>query len=286
MLRKIQFYMELNFSRCEGILTYMSKWAKKRKRKIIIVMGILLSVVIIFIIFSVSDKKPTCFDSVQNGTESGVDCGGECSKVCIDEIRNIVVWWERPFKVAHGVYNAVAYFENQNLKSGIQELTYEFRMYDEDNILVSKPRIGKTFIEANKRSAIFEPGLTTGDNEAHTAFFKVSSVQNWEKTDQSFSYGLFNVGEPVLSQQDTHPKLTAPLENKSRYNLTDVPVVVILYNSEGNAIATSRTYIDTINQGQEEDIYYSWPEPFEEVVSRIEIIPRIDPFTPIESITR
>ncbi len=271
---------------CRCILIYMSKWARKRKRKIIIVMGILFLIIFSFIVFSFNNKKPTCFDEVQNGTETGIDCGGICSKVCVDEVRNLVVWWERPFKVADGVYNTIAYFENQNLNSGIKELTYEFRLYDKDNVLVAKPRIGKTFVEANKRSVVFEPGITTGDNEAYTAFFKISSVQDWEKTDSSFSYGLFNVGEPVLSQQDSHPKLTAPIENKSRYNFTDVPVIAILYNSKGNAVATSRTYIDSIGQGEKKEVHYSWPEPFDDVVSRVEIIPRINPFTPIESITR
>ncbi len=279
-------YNYFSFYICECILIYMSKWARKRKRKIIIIIGVLLLIVLFFIIFSFKNKKPTCFDGVQNGTETGLDCGGNCSKVCVDDIRNIVVWWERPFKVANGVYNTVAYFENQNLNSGIQELTYEFRLYDKDNVLVAKPRIGKTFIEANKRSAVFEPSLITGNKEAYTAFFKISSVQNWEKTEPSFSYSLFNVGDPVLSQQDTHPKLTVPVENKSIYNFTDVPVIAILYNIKGNAIATSRTYIDSINQGKKEDVHYSWPEPFGDVVSRVEIIPRIDPFTPINSITR
>lgn len=264
----------------------MSKWAENKKRNITIVLGILLFIALIFITFSVQNKKPTCFDGLQNGQETGLDCGGSCQKVCRDEVRNIVVWWERPFKVTHGVYNVVAFFENQNLESGIKEVAYEFRLYDKDNVLVSEPRRGTTFIESNKRSAVFESGITTGDNEAYTAFFKISSVQNWERTDLSFSYNLFNIGEPILSSQDTTPKITATIKNESFYNFVDVPVVVIVYNNKDNAIAASRTYIDSIEQGETQSVYFSWPEPFSENVSRVEIIPRIDPFTPIESITR
>ncbi len=264
----------------------MSKWANKRKRNITIVIGIILFIFLVFFVFSVQNKKPTCFDSIQNGQESGIDCGGGCQSVCRDEVRNIVVWWERPFRISSGVYNTVAYFENQNLGSGLQELMYEFKLYDKDNVLVSQPRIGSTFIEPNKRSAIFESGINTGDKEAYTAFFKISSIQDWQKIDTSFSYNLFNIGEPTLSGQDVSPKVTASVENKSFYNFTDVPVVVILYNNEGNAIAASQTYIDSIDQGKKEQVNFSWPEPFKDPVSRIEIIPRVDPFTPIESITR
>lgn len=265
----------------------MSKWAQKRKRKILIIIAIVLMILLVSIsIFTVKNKKPSCLDGVQNGTETGVDCGGGCEKICRDKVRNIVVWWERPFKVTHGVYNTVAYIENQNLESGLEEVTYEFRLYDKNNVLVSEPRVGTTFIEPNKRSAVFEPGITTGDNEAYTVFFKISSRQDWKKTNQVFDYNLFSIGDPVLKEQTKHPKLSAPVENKTIYNFSNIPVIAILYNKKDNAIATSRTYIDYIGQGETKDIHFSWPESFSDEVSRIEIIPRVNPFVPIESITR
>jgi len=257
----------------------MSKWAEKRKRRILIISGIILAILIALIFIRVENtKKVTCFDGLQNGTETGIDCGGECAKVCQEEINNLVVWWERPFKVANGVYNTIAYVENQNLYSGIQKLNYEFRLYDKDNVLVSQPIQGETFIEANKRSAVFESGITTGDNEAYTAFFHINSLQNWTRVNQDYSYNLFTIGEPVLTNQDTAPKLSAVVRNESFINFTDVPVVAILYNNEDNAIASSQTFIDILNQGTESQVFYSWPEPFGDNISRIEIIPRVDPF--------
>ena len=258
----------------------MSKWAQKRKRRLLFTIGILILVVIVLIVISALNKPATCFDGEQNGSETGIDCGGTCQLVCRQEVRDIVVWWERPFKVANGVYNTVAYFENQNLESGLQELTYEFRLYNYDNILVSEPIVGTTFIEPNKRSAVFESGITTGDQEAYTAFFRVSSVQDWERTEQDFAYNLFQIGEPQLTNQDIAPKLQVPIKNTSFKNYKDVPVIAILYNQEDNAIASSQTFIDNIGQGAEEIVYYSWPEPFGDSVSRIEIIPRVDPFKP------
>lgn len=256
----------------------MSKWARKRKRNILIVVGVIFLIILGFAFFKINDKEPSCLDGIQNGAESGIDCGGECLRLCEEEARNLIVWWERPFKVANGVYNTIAYVENQNLYSGIEELKYEFRLYDKDNILVSQPVLGTTFIEPNKRSAIFASGITTGENEAYTVFFRVLSTQEWNKVPQDFSYDLFNVGEPVLTNQDTAPKLSAPIENKTLFNFTDIPVVVILYNQKDNAIASSQTFIDVLPQGESTQVFYSWPEPFGDSVSRIEVIPRIDPF--------
>jgi hypothetical protein len=265
---------------------YMSTWSDKKKRRYIIIIGLIFLIILGFIIIRATDTQPTCFDTLQNGTETGVDCGGECQRFCTEEARNLVVWWERPFKVAKGVFNVVAYVENQNLSAGIEEINYEFRLYNKDNILVGVPRTGTTFIEPNKRSAIFESGIETGEEEAFTVFFKTSSEKNWKRTDPVFSYGLFQVGEPVLINQDTAPKLSAPVENNTEYNFSDIPVVAVLYNQRGNAIAASQTYIDDITQGSTATVYFSWPEAFTDVVSRIEIIPRISPFLSRDELTR
>lgn len=262
----------------------MSKWSEKRRRRILIIVGVVILAAVIMIYTSISNKPATCFDGIQNGAEGGIDCGGTCSKVCMDEINSLVVWWERPFKVTDGLYNVVAYFENQNLYSGLQEVTYEFRLYNKENVIVSEPVVGSTFIEPNKRSAIFESGITTGDNEVYTVFFRIISVQNWQRVPQEFSYSLFTIGEPVLTNQDSSPKLSATVKNTTIYNFQDIPVIVILYNREDNAIAASRTYIDRLDQGQTEQIFYSWPEAFGDTVARVEIIPRVDPFVDITTL--
>lgn len=262
----------------------MSQWSQKRKKRILIIVGVIILLAVLGVYLTLSDKKPTCFDNMQNGTETGLDCGGVCTKVCLEEVRNLVVWWERPFKVTTGLYNVVAYFENQNLYSGVQEVTYEFRLYNKDNVIISEPVIGKTFIEPNKRSAVFESGVTTGEGEAYTVFFKVISVQDWQRVSQDFSYSLFKIGEPVLTNQNTNPKLSATVENTTIYNFQNIPVIVILYNREDNAVAASRTYIDRLDQGETEQIFYSWPEAFSDTIARVEIIPRIDPFLDIKTL--
>lgn len=257
----------------------MSRWSQKRKRRYLTMIGLVFFFMIIVIAFQYFNQEASCFDGIMNGQETGIDCGGSCQIVCREEARNLVVWWERPFRVAPGVYNALAYFENQNVESGIRELFYEFRLYDRNNVLITEPVIGSTFIEPNKRSAIFASGIRTGESEAYTTFFRITGVRDWEKTDQAFSYSLFKVAEPVLTEQETSPKLSALVENISYFDFTDVPVIAIVYNQEDNAIAASRTYIDRLDQGEEQTAYFSWPEPFAEAVARIEIIPRVNPFS-------
>jgi len=260
----------------------MSQWADKKRRKILIFL-ILFIVLALILFFTFSTKKqPTCFDGIQNGTETGIDCGGNCEKTCREEARNIIVWWERPFQVSKGIYNLVAYVENQNLQSGLERLDYEFRVYDKDNVLAAEPRRGSTFVEANKRFAIFEPSVTTGDNEAYTAFFKIIGQSDWKKVNPDFTYNLFQVSKPVLNKLETNPQLSANVKNASTYRFVDVPVVAIIYNHRGNAIATSQTYIDSIGSKEEQEVFFSWPEPFGKDIARVEIIPRVNPFLDLE----
>ncbi len=257
----------------------MSKWADRKRKRVLLIIGVILLFAIIgAIVFFAGRKKPTCFDGIQNGTETGVDCGGSCARACDDEALNLIVWWERPFKVTKGLYNVVAYLENQNLDLGIENLTYEFRVYNRENVLISEPRVGTTFVEPNKRFAIFEPGIQTGDEEAYTVFFHILSQSDWKKVNPDFAYNLFQVTKPVLRKLRTTPQLTAKVKNTSLYRFVNVPVVVIVYNSQGNAIATSQTYIDAIGNGEEKEVFFSWPEPFRSDVARVEIIPRVNPF--------
>lgn len=263
----------------------MSKWSQKRKTTYIIILILVLIALFALVIRSITNKEPTCFDGVKNGQETGLDCGGACAQICREEVRDLVLWWERAFEVAPGVYNAVAYIENQNLESGIREIDYEFTFYDKDNVLAAPPYLGKTFIESNKRTAIFAPGIKTGDKDIVHTYFRFSENQKWKRVDTAFVYDSFEVLDRKLVDQDTSPKLSAKIRNKNYYNFVDIPVVAILFNNEGNAIASSQTYIDRLEQGQETEVFFSWPYEFLDLISRIEIIPKVDPFLSREKIT-
>ena len=257
----------------------MSRWANRKRRRILIAVGVIFLLVFILVAIHIKNaKKPTCFDGIKNGTETGVDCGGSCPKLCENEMRNLIVWWARPFKVVDGSYNLVAYIENQNTDAGIEQIEYEFRVYDKNNVLAAEPRRGTTFVEANKRFAIFEQNVQTGDKEAYTVFFHILSKQDWKKVNPDFRYSLLKVKSPLLTRAQTAPHIQARVENSSLYDFVDVPVVAIIYNHRGNAIAASQTYIDRINHKESKEVYFSWPEPFGTDVARIEIIPRVNPF--------
>src|SRR3989344_2789665 len=139
----------------------MISWSTRRKS--IYIIGILLCFLFALLlpILFVTYKAPSCTDGLKNQGELGVDCGGPCTLLCKANALDIVVHWQRAFKVKNGVYNALAYIENPNLDSGVGKIFYRFKLYDSDNILIYE-RQGETFIPPKKIFGIFESNIMTG----------------------------------------------------------------------------------------------------------------------------
>ena len=69
------------------ILVYM-EWRTKRKIIFALVALIILAIIIAIPTFVfLNTRKVSCFDKVQNGDETGVDCGGTCSMVCLNTVK-------------------------------------------------------------------------------------------------------------------------------------------------------------------------------------------------------
>ena len=121
----------------------MSSWGRSRQLAYLFTILAVMAVVAAFLTWRYW-PTPTCFDGRQNGTETGVDCGGGCEQVCRAQAVELKILWSRVFEVTHGVYTAAAMVENANLDAGVAVLPYSFRLVDENNLLVTF-RQGKTY---------------------------------------------------------------------------------------------------------------------------------------------
>jgi hypothetical protein len=221
---------------------------------------------------------PTCFDGKQNQDERCIDGGGVCSRVCPMDAKTIVPRWSRVFHTAGDVWSVLAYVENQNTTAGVQKINYEFRVYDSDNVLAGEPVTGTTFIGPNERTAIFESPIKTGNRTPSSVFFKFTSVPDWMTTDKKYTVPQLDSANTDLTNVDKAPKLSADIVNNTLFDYKNVEVVAILYGSDGNAINASSTVIDSIPQQTSQKVYFTWPEKFDKPVTKIEIIPRLNPF--------
>lgn len=254
-------------------------WSTSHKRKIIISIALVLIVVIsIFVYFKFIKHEPTCFDGKKNQDEHGIDCGGMCQLMCMNEVKPLIPLWTRPFKITGDVYSVVSYIENQNMGNGVKNVPYEIRLYDDKNVLVTEPIKGSTFIGPNDRTAIFETAVKVGVRVPKTAYLNFLEPPTFLRINERYNDQNLVAEKDVFTDLDTVPKLSAVIRNKTLESFVKIPVVVIIYDIQGNAIASSQTYIDSIGPEESVTVNFSWPEPFSTTPARREIIPRINPF--------
>lgn len=248
-------------------------WALKRQLIYIGIILLVLGVFAFFVIYPYLKELPTCNDGRQNGDELGVDCGGSCVLACKFQVDDISILWARTFQVIPGRYNAVAYLENHNKNAVITKLKYRFRFSDKDNIYIGK-REGEVFIPAGKKFAIFEPGIGVGNSIPIYTTFEFIEAPVWTTVPEDKLNQLkVLVSDINLENQDTEPHLSAKIKNDSLFTIPEVGVVVLLYDAKGNAISTSRTFIDLLGPEEIKEIDFTWREPIKEEVVAKEIIP-------------
>ncbi len=254
-------------------------WAFKRQAFYFGILILFLAVFGFLIIYPNLSKAPSCVDNKQNGDETGVDCGGSCSRLCTEQAEPLEVLWSRAFRVVPGRYNALAYIENRNKNGAVENIQYRFRFADKDNVYIGK-REGQIFIPPAGRYAVFEPGIEVGNaTPVYTTFEFTRAPVFTQVSQKKIDQLKILVSSIDLSGEKTTPRLSATLRNISLFTIPDVSVVAILYDSSGNAVGASRTYLEKLYGEGSAQVNFTWPEPIEggAVITK-EIIPIFDIF--------
>lgn len=235
-------------------------------------LAIVIGVPSYFIFFN---KQPTCFDGKQNGTETGIDCGGACASVraCVqDVLPQPIVMWSRPFSVARGLHNLVAYVQNPNVNYTAQPIEYLFRVYDVDNVLLGT-REGYAMVPPTKAFPIFEAAFDAGERQPAKAVFEFTQPAVWKQFETSVPELV--IYDEILRNASSSPRIDAMIQNKTINRYRDIEVVAVIYDEKGNARAASRTLVDVLPGSESRPLIFTWPEPFDFQAVKIEIIPKL-----------
>lgn len=254
-------------------------WAQRRQFLYFFSFVIVVGGVIFLIIRNATHVEPTCYDGKRNGDEVGVDCGGACAFYCKAELADPKVRWVRFFDIAPGLVHAVAYIEHTYPTAGARTAPYEFTLYDEKNNILTS-RAGTTYLGPMGRSAIVETLIPVGNTVpaiARFAFLENGIV--WEKIPVEFSQVVIKTDRYVLESFEGGTRLTASLDNQSKISFANVDVAAILYDKQDNAIAVSKALLKSLPGEGSTTMYFTWPTQLKEQTARVEITPRINPFS-------
>jgi hypothetical protein len=251
-------------------------WAQRRKATY--VFGILIFSLVVFaiIVFVFLNKAPTCFDGKQNQGEAGIDCGGPCNILCRAEyIDPVVLWGPRWSKVlSSGTYNFLTYIQNPNVAAGAYNVPYNMKVYDRNDILLYQKN-GVTYIPPNNNFVIFEDNINLHDKTPFRTKIEFTNGAVWQKM-ESQELNITAVSKQLIDVQ-TKPRLFVTLKNSTLKTIENIESVAILYDENNNAVAFSKTKVDSIDKDSTKEIVFTWPESFEQGIVRIDVVSKVLP---------
>lgn len=254
----------------------MASWGSQRQSLVLLVFFALLLGFASLVYFAYFKPVPTCSDGLQNQAELGIDCGGECTKVCESEVSPLITFWTRVFLVSDGEYDAAALIENSNAGYGIRNLTYTFKAYDRENVLVFEKR-GTTFVNEKERFVIVEPRVKADNRTPVRAIVEFEEI-NWERLGSRERPNV-TLENKILSLEP-RPRLSAELLNESPKEWRDIVAGAVILDADNNAIGVSSTHVDVLPRGERASLVFTWPRAFDGIPVTHEIYPRINLVTP------
>lgn len=239
-------------------------WRAQRQIFILVILAMVAIGVLAVLFLPSVLKAPSCVDSKQNQGELGIDCGGPCALYCPTQIPLPNTVWVRAFPTTDSIYNIVAYVKNQAVDAALRDMPYEFRLYDVDNILITRIE-GKATIMPNGPSAIFAGTIDVGNRIPKRASFSFLGTPVWVKLSPAVMSRL-NVTTTSTRVLDalSNPKLETVVVNNTNFNTGAFDVVGLLYDASGNAIAVSKTFVENLEPLQNQKVFMSWPQALPE----------------------
>lgn len=254
-------------------------WASRRRFLYIAGFFLVLGSVTILPLLAYLNKPGDCFDGIQNNKETAIDKGGDCMLLDERALLPVTIVWARAMPVRlpgeeKGSFSAVAYIENPNVNAGVARAPYRFKLYDDANVLISEIE-GVTPVMPGTVTPVFIGGVDTGFRKAGRVFFEFSAPLVWHR--------LYDATEPItvptkeILNAATEPRLRAVIKNDSVQDLRNTQFVATVFDTAGNAFAGSATEVQFLERGDQQEVYFTWRDPFPYLPGRIDVLPIMTP---------
>ena len=250
------------------------------RRKFIYGLVIILTVTAcgVYSLRDVLFPAPTCFDTKQNGYESGIDCGGTCSLRCTQEISPLTVKWTRMLLIAPRRYDFVAMVSNKNIDNAPHALGYSFVVMNESGAEIATIN-GTTTAPVDGDFPIIKQDVTLPENPKEV-IVKLHDGPHYTVLEKPTSPTIRTIG--TRYEAGSIPKVFATILNTKRTTLSNIPVRAVLYDVNDNAFAVGETVVPFLDKEGRREISFTWGGAFEKAPTRILIYPIFDPFLKVQ----
>lgn len=232
-------------------------WTKQRKRFVTLVTLFFIFGISLLIILPIFLKAPTCFDTIKNGDETDIDCGGSCTKVCQSDIIPLQIQWERSVKVDTGVYDAVGYLVNKNNKATPTHVTFTATLSDRNGATIAK-QSGSSIVLPGSATPLYVPNIKVGEAIPVRTRFEITETGTFYNSSNTEILKNLQVVDQSFDNTGSVTKLSLTLENKSFQDIKDIDVYTFLFDNEDTLIAINKTYIQRVESKSSQKAYVSW----------------------------
>jgi hypothetical protein len=250
-------------------------WAARRR---LIIVGTIVLVVLIVLVGAFYktflSKAPSCVDGIQNQGEQGIDCGGPCPYLCTALEESPVVRFTQALPSGNGTTDVIAYIDNPNTTAYARSVPYTVTLYGSDDTLAAGIIHGTVDLPAGATMPVFIPNINSGKTLVESAFLTIDpSAPQWQAGRDTRVLPV--AASATLGGTSAAPRITATLDNPSAVALTNVKVIVALFDASGNAVAASQTILPSIPAQGNAIATFTWNAPFSEAPTHIDVLPVI-----------
>ncbi len=249
------------------------QWSTHRK---FLYGGSVALIVFFLIIFPVFKKlyvPASCSDGIQNQRETGIDCGGQCERLCSEAYIPLKVMWARGNQIAPGFYNLGAYIENKNTQ-GSAIVSYTITVYDDQGVFLGT-RTGIRQVIPRRNFLIFEPGFEIKERSLGRVSVSLDKVVWRRALDTGTKLEIVNSTFSIDPVQGS--RVDSIISNPTTERFKGILASVIVYDTEGNTVAFSETRIDSLEPRSSERIAFTWAYIPKTKVATVEVIPIAPP---------
>lgn len=186
---------------------------------------------------------PTCFDNKQNQSEERIDCGGPCQSCELKELQSLKSSTPVILESGENLITVVFEIRNPNSNYGADKFNYTLNFYDSaDKNLFSLSK--ESFVYPSQIKTFVEAGLRADFKKISRSEVVIGDL-SWRPR-LEFIVPQMQAKEIKVERDKTGIAVSGIVVNENAFNLAQVGISVVVYDSNGLEKGASRTVLQSL----------------------------------------